>query len=150
MNISYAKVKITEDNATSIIKDQLKENNIAISELAIKMEEGFLLASGIYDQVILFPIYFEAKLGSLSVEENRLAFQVEILKPPLLNLVLGPITKILESSIQEMATQGIHVSQDQIVLDFDTIELLPILYFGLVSASLHKGHLEVEVVNVEL
>lgn len=147
MNISYVKLRITEDDIMSIIHDYLDVKELKIEK--IKISNGLINVHGSYKLGITLP--FLAVVGVGAVKEDEIKLKIFKLSAAKLRVSVRLADFVLGKLLKDLDEYGINQAKGHLVINFRGIqELIPIVSFNLESLEINEQYIDVEVNNVNV
>ncbi|ADL52609.1 YkvA family protein [Clostridium cellulovorans] len=147
MNISYVKLRITENDIMSIIHDYLDVKELKIEK--IKISNGLINVQGSYKLGISLP--FTAVVGVGTVKEDEIKLKIFKLSAAKLRVSVKLADYVLGKLLKDLDGYGIKQAKGHLIVNFKGIQkLIPIVSFNLESLVINEGYIEIETKDINV
>lgn len=144
MEISHIKVRLTEKDLLSIIRENLKIDELKIED--IKIGE-FIEIRGYYKKGI--KLNFKASLGFGSISDNVVKLRLITVKLGIFHIWTRFINFILKKALKNLKSMGITLEKGTVLINFNLLcNYIAYINFVLSHIVVLKGGLEVEIENL--
>ncbi|CAB1251979.1 DUF1232 domain-containing protein [Clostridium sp. WLY-B-L2] len=145
MNVSAAKVILTEEDILSIAKDYLKIEGLDIENINI---QEIITVSGTYKKKI--NTAFEIKLGLGSIKNNIINLKIFDLKIYKLKVIKSVKNIAVKKILENFVSYGINVNGDNINIDLNlAVKLIPYFNLKLTRIETLPNALKIEAENIK-
>lgn len=144
MDISHIIVRLTEKDLLSIIKENLKIDELKIEDIKI----GELIEiEGYYKKGI--KLKFKASLGFGNITDNVVKLRLITVKLGIFHIWTRFINFILKKALKNLKSMGITLDKGTVLINFNLLcNYIPYINFVLSHIVVLKGGMEVEIENL--